>query len=155
MSVATLPAAAPTGAPTDVDLSTLVADIAARPHLWEHAVRFDGQERCWTRIDGPEGVDVRVLTWLTFQGTDLHDHGRSSAALTVVRGRLVPRTFVPGVVATIAPQDVHDVRTELAEPAVSIHAYSPRLSEMTYCAWLDGAVRPVRTVLSDQPEEGR
>ena len=83
-------------------------------------MRFDGRERCWTRIDGPAGVDVWVLTWLTFQGTDLHDHGRSSAAFTVVRGalheirpgadgRLRPRKFVPGVVATIEPGQVHDV----------------------------------------------
>jgi mannose-6-phosphate isomerase-like protein (cupin superfamily) len=154
--------ATPTHA-TDVDLERLVADVAARPSLWEHAVRFDGRERCWTRIDGPAGVDVRVLTWLTFHGTDLHDHGRSAAAFTVVRGalheirpdaqgRLRPRKFVPGVVATIAPGEVHDVRNELAEPAVSIHAYSPRLTEMTYYSWLDGVVAPVRTVVSDEPE---
>ena len=149
-----------------VDLAELVAEIAARPALWEHAVRFDGHERCWTRIDGPVGVDVWVLTWLTFQGTDLHDHGRSSAAFTVVRGavheirpcadgRLRPRKFVPGVVAAIEPGQVHDVRNELVEPAVSIHAYSPRLTEITYYAWLDGAVAPVRTVATDEPEQQR
>ena len=156
---------APVRAP-EVDLAELVAQVAARPELWEHAVRFDGRERCWTRLDGPEGVDLWVLTWLTFQGTDLHDHGRSAAAFTVVRGalheirpdergRLVPRKFVPGVVATIAPGAVHDVRNELVEPAVSIHAYAPRLTEMTYYAWLDGEVRPVRTVHGDGPEEVR
>ncbi len=168
MSAPTLATPVPTRTPTlpegpDVDLAELVAEVAARPELWEHAVRFDGRERCWTRIDGPAGVDVRVLTWHTFQGTDLHDHGRSSAAFTVVRGalheirpvdgRLRPRKFVPGVVATIEPGQVHDVRNELVEPAVSIHAYSPRLTEMTYYAWRDGAAAPVRTVVSDEPEQ--
>ena len=94
MSAPTLATPVPTRPPTlpgRARTSTwpeLVAEVAARPGLWEHAVRFDGRERCWTRIDGPAGVDVWVLTWLTFQGTDLHDHGRSSAAFTVVRGAL-------------------------------------------------------------------
>ena len=160
------PTTTPVVDPADpaVDLARLVADVASRPGLWEHDVRFDGHERCWTRIDGPAGVDVWVVTWLTFQGTDLHDHGRSSAAFTVVRGalheirpgsdgRLRPRKFVPGVVATIGPGQVHDVRNELVEPAVSIHAYSPRLTETTYYAWRDGVVAPVRTVVSDEPEQ--
>ena len=55
--------------------------------------------------------------------------------------------------ATIEPGQVHDVRNELVEPAVSIHAYSPRLTEMTYYAWRDGAAAPVRTVVSDEPEQ--
>jgi mannose-6-phosphate isomerase-like protein (cupin superfamily) len=165
MSAPTLSPAAPTtDGPTEVDLTRLVADVAARPALWRHAVRFDGTERCWTRIDAPQGVDLWVLTWLTFQGTDLHDHGRSRAAFTVVRGalheirpdalgRLRPRKFTPGVVATIEPGEVHDVRNELAEPAVSIHAYSPTLTEMTYYAWAEGRITPVRTVLGDEPEQ--
>jgi hypothetical protein len=149
-----------------VDLARLVADVAATPALWRPAVRFDGRERCWTRLDAPPGVDVWVLTWLTFQGTDLHDHGRSGAAFTVVQGalheirpdaagRLRPRKFVPGVVATVEPGQVHDVRNELAAPAVSIHAYSPELTEMTYYSWADGRITPERTVLTDEPEQDR
>ena len=148
-----------------------MADIAARPELWEPAVELarttdtaTRTERHWARIDGPPGVDVWVLTWLTFQGTDLHDHGRSAAAFTVVRGalheirpddqgRLKPRKFIPGLVATIEPGAVHDVRNELAEPAVSIHAYSPRLTEMTYYEWVSGRIAPVRTVRGDEPEQ--
>lgn len=168
MSVLALPTHVPTPvADLDrpVDLARLVADLAATPALWRPAVRFDGRERCWTRLDAPPGVDVWVLTWLTFQGTDLHDHGRSAAAFTVVQGalheirpdagRLRPRKFVPGVVATVQPGQVHDVRNELAAPAVSIHAYSPALTEMTYWSWADGRITPARTVRTDQPEQDR
>ncbi len=157
-----------------IDLPRLVADVAARPELWEPAASLArighgttdpaSTERHWARLDGPADVDVWVLTWLTSQGTDLHDHGRSEAAFTVVRGalheirpdsqgRLKPRKFTPGLVATIEPGAVHDVRNELAEPAVSIHAYSPRLTEMTYYEWVFGRLKPVRTVRGDEPEQ--
>jgi hypothetical protein len=174
MSVAPVTAAPRPSDPSQntVDLSRLVADIAARPEWWEPAVDLAGHgaeqaartERHWARIDGPPGVDVWVLSWLTFQGTDLHDHGRSAAAFTVVRGalheirpddqgRLKPRKFTPGLVATIEPGAVHDVRNELAGVAVSIHAYAPRLTEMTYYEWVSGRITPVRTVRGNEPEQ--
>ena len=37
-------------------------------------------------------------------------------------------------------------------PAVSIHAYSPRLSRMTYYDLQEGALVPTREVLGDEPE---
>jgi hypothetical protein len=38
---------------------------------------------------------------------------------------------------------------------VSIHAYSPELTEMTYYSWADGRITPERTVLTDAPEQDR
>jgi hypothetical protein len=160
-AVTTRPATGPLT--TTHELSLVVRRIAADPRRWRPAVRFGAQERYWTRLDGPEGVDVWLLTWLPSQATDLHDHGDSSAAFAVVQGALTEVRADPvlGVwstalsapaVRTVEPGVVHDVRADLGVPAVSIHAYGPRLTSMTYYDLRDGELVPQRTVLGDQPE---
>jgi Cysteine dioxygenase type I len=145
------------------ELALVVRRIAADPRRWRPAVRFGETERYWTRLPGPQGVDVWLLTWLPSQGTDLHDHGDSAAAFVVVQGALseVRADPVLGVwstplrapaVRTVEPGVVHDVRADLGVPAVSIHAYGPRLSRMTYYDLDDGRLVPRRTVLSEEPE---
>ena len=67
-----------TTAALDVDeLSALTRSLAAQPDLWQPLVQFQESGRWWTRLDGPPGVDVWLLTWLPSQGTELHDHGAS------------------------------------------------------------------------------
>jgi hypothetical protein len=148
---------------TTAELALVVRRIAADPHRWRPAVRFAETERYWTRLPGPQGVDVWLLTWLPAQGTDLHDHGDSAAAFVVVQGALseVRADPVLGVwstplrapaVRTVEPGVVHDVRADLGVPAVSIHAYGPQLSQMTYYDLNDGRLVARRTVLSAEPE---
>lgn len=146
------------------ELTDLVRSIAARPEQWRPLVRYQDGGRWWTRLDAPAGVDVWLLTWLPAQGTELHDHCRSSAAFTVAagtltelrpddRGATVPQELAAGRTQTVEPGDLHDVVNAGSEPAVSIHAYSPPLTRMTY--WgvgRDGALVPTRTVETDEPE---
>ncbi|MET0789306.1 MAG: cysteine dioxygenase family protein [Cellulomonas sp.] len=154
-----------TPAPLGVDeLSALTRSIAAQPELWQPLVHFQQSGRWWTRLDGPPGVDVWLLTWLQSQGTELHDHGLSSAAFTIAagtltelrpdaQGRLVPRQFHAGQTQTVDPGDLHDVVNSRPVPAVSIHAYSVPLTRMTYWARTpDGTLVPSRTVETDEPE---
>ena len=151
------PARTPDRALTD-PLLRVVADR----HRWQPLIRFGATERYWARIPVPEDVDVWLLTWTTTQGTELHDHGESEAAFTVVKGvldeirpldgRLVVHKRAPGSVVSVLPGELHDVRNELAEPAISIHAYSPRLTAMTFYSFDGGVPRPVRQVLGDEPE---
>jgi Cysteine dioxygenase type I len=129
--------------PTGADLERLVLCIAAQPWLWRPAVRFGIADCYRTRLAAPEGVDVWLLTWLPSQSTDLHDHGSSSAAFAVVEGALTEvradpvrglssvTLSAPGV-RLVEPGVVHDVRNDLLKPAVSIHAYFPRLERMTF-----------------------
>lgn len=143
-------------------LATLVTSLAARPELWRPQVRYRPGQRWWTRLDGPAGVDVWLLSWLSSQGTELHDHGDAGAAFTVVHGTLTEVRATPsglvsqrldaGAVQTVAPDVVHDVENRDPGPAVSIHAYGPRLTRMTYYEWAAGALSPTRTVATDQPE---
>ena len=122
---------------TTHDLALIVRRVASQPHLWRPKIKFTA-ERYWARLPGPEGVDVWLLTWLPSQATDLHDHGDSAAAFAVVEGALteVRADDVLGVWSTtlhapavrvVEPGIVHDVRNDLVKPAVSIHAYGPRL----------------------------
>ncbi len=146
-----------------LDLVPLVRSLAADPALWRPHVRFDVASRYWTRLPAPPDVDVWLLTWLPDQGTELHDHGSSAAALTVVEGALVevqadpagqltPSDLGPGDTHEVAPGVVHDVVNRSVRPAVSIHAYAPRLTRMTFWSPGPAGLRPTRTVVTDQPE---
>lgn len=143
------------------DLAALVSELADNPAAWVSKVRFGIDERWWTRLHGDESVDVWLLTWVTDTGTDLHDHGDSSGAFIVVSGtleevrpngsdeRLAVTTLYAGDVRSIARGVVHDVRSPLLTPAVSIHAYSPPLREMTFYEQGASGPRPTRTVVTE------
>ncbi|XVX20918.1 cysteine dioxygenase [Actinomycetota bacterium] len=141
-------------------LAEVVRRVAADPQAWRPLVHFDRGERHWARLHHPEvpaDVELFVVSWRTFERTDLHSHGGATAAFTVVegvvhevrvdpRGRLMPRQFVPGIVATVGPDVIHDVRNERAVPAVTVHAYSPGLTDLRYYSWQDRQVRLERVV---------
>ncbi|MDQ1705537.1 MAG: hypothetical protein QOF18_1903 [Frankiaceae bacterium] len=125
------------------DLTTVVTGLAADDALWRPRLRFRAEGRWWTRLHGDHVLDVWLLTWLADQSTDLHDHGGSAAAFTVVEGALeevrpqpgaglTRAMIVAGATSTVDPGVVHDVRNPAGTPAISIHAYSPPLRQMTY-----------------------
>jgi hypothetical protein len=71
------------------------------------------------------------------QSTGFHDHGASSGAFVVATGILEEyrpgertRVIHPGKPRAFGPDYAHDVRNVSLAPAISIHAYSPPLSEM-------------------------
>lgn len=145
-------------------LAAVVREVAADQDSWRSLVRFGTTERWWTRLRSDDVVDVWLLTWLTGTGTDLHDHGGSSAAFTVVEGMLnevrayrrgdamTISTVRPGGLREVASDVVHDVSNPSALPAVSIHAYSPPLQSMTFYDVRPSGLRARRTTQTDQPE---
>jgi mannose-6-phosphate isomerase-like protein (cupin superfamily) len=144
-------------------LVRLVADLAREANYWQRLVHHEPDRRWWTRLVRHEQVDVWLITWPAQGATDLHDHGNSAAALTVVQGtlehvlasrtgELSRETLSAGTLLSVEPGAVHDVRNPLAVPAVSIHAYSPPLERMTYFRPDGSGLEAVRTVHGDQPE---
>ncbi|MBV9484645.1 MAG: cysteine dioxygenase family protein [Frankiaceae bacterium] len=142
------------------DLETLVSELAEEPAKWQARIRFGTEQRWWTRLFGDDTVDVWLLTWVQDTGTDLHDHGESVGAFTVISGELeevrpdgnggLRATPVsPGEVCRIERGDVHDVRSPSRKPAVSIHAYSPPLREMTFYEQHPNGPAPVKTVSTE------
>ena len=138
------------------------------------------QSRRWfTRIHGDDELDIWLISWVRGHATELHDHGGSLGALTVVSGSLTElrwngrtlcrRRLDAGDQAGFPLGWVHDVvwaprpvtgpvtlsghTTEPVPPTLSVHAYSPPLTAMSYYEVTDrNTLRRQRTELTDQPE---
>ena len=147
-------------------LTRVVGDTVARREDWWHRVQLPvDQDRWWTRLASLGDADVCLLTWLPGHSTDLHDHGRSAASFAVVQGELAEvradqdgtltrHRWHPSSVTWLAPGVVHEVTGAGTRPAVSVHAYAPRLTEMTYYDTDTRAgLRAVRTVRTAEPEQ--
>lgn len=149
------------------ELTSVVRSAAADTRRWQPRLHLpDGNDRWWTLLSKHDHVDIWLLSWLPGQATDLHDHGPSAAAFTVVRGQLgelrldrrgraTTYSRRPDSMIWLAPGLVHDVSGAGVEPTVSIHAYSPPLREMNYyTADPRRRLHRVRTVGTHQPEQG-
>jgi hypothetical protein len=122
----------------------LVREIAADTARWAPLVRYDALTRWYARLETGPGYEVWLLSWLPGQSSGLHDHGDSSGVLTVVQGELVERSLTragessrvlrPGGRRVFAPGYLHEVVNASLEPAVSIHLYSPGLTQMNQYA---------------------
>ncbi len=147
------------------ELTALVRRTTVDSDSWLPQLRLpDGDRRWWTQLSADERVDVWLLSWLPGQNTELHDHGSSAAAFSVVRGLLaevridaahrhvtVPRPA--GSTVWLAPGVIHDMCGAGGGPAVSIHAYSPPLTRMTYYATDGSGLHTARTVQTHEPEQ--
>lgn len=129
-------------------------------------------DRWSTRLHSADDVDVWLIRWVPDRSTELHDHAGSFGALTVLSGALTEyrwtgnelrrRTLEAGDQASFPLGWVHDVMqapesADLAagSPTLSVHAYSPPLTAMSYYEVTDqGALRRTRTELTDLPEGG-
>lgn len=131
-----------------------------------------GSRRWFTRIHGDDELDVWLISWVPGHHTELHDHGGSLGALTVVSGSLNEfrwdgramrhRRLDAGDQAGFPLGWVHDVvwaprpvrvPVPVAEPSLSVHAYSPPLTAMSYYEVASrNRLRRTRTELTDQPE---
>jgi predicted metal-dependent enzyme (double-stranded beta helix superfamily) len=127
-------------------LADVVRRLAANPAEWLTRVRLNPEGRWYERIHLGDGHEVWVISWLPGQATGFHDHGGSAGAFAVVWGTLLERRVAGGVATgqvltkpvgaggsrSFGPRYIHDVRNAAASAvAVSVHAYSPPLPEMT------------------------
>lgn len=138
-------------------------------HLLPHGGRWPTEERWATRLLADDEVDIWLISWVPDRYTELHDHAGSLGALTVLSGALSEfrwngtelrgRTLSAGDQAAFPLGWVHDVVRAPGpvagptDPTLSVHAYSPPLSAMSYYEVTGhGTLRRTRTVLTDQPE---
>jgi Cysteine dioxygenase type I len=129
--------------------------------------------RWFVRLHGDDEVDIWLISWVPGHRTELHDHGGSLGALTLLSGsldefrwdgrRLRLRRLEAGDQAAFPLGWVHDVvwapTAEAAAlppppiPTLSVHAYSPPLAVMSYYEVTgQQTLRRKRTELTDQPE---
>ena len=144
------------------ELAALTQRYAGEVRAGLHRVEANADERWHVRLHQDECVDVWLISWTTSQGTELHDHGRSGGAFTVVAGQLtesvwseaalVDTLHVSGQTVTFGDQYVHDVRNTHDQVAVSVHAYSPPLSSMGFYEVVDGVLVRRAQTWTDDPE---
>ncbi|WP_084497481.1 cysteine dioxygenase [Nocardia amamiensis] len=144
-------------------------------HLLPASGEWPADERWATRLLADDEVDVWLISWTPDKSTELHDHAGSLGALTVLSGALSEyrwngrelrsRTLTAGDQASFPIGWVHDVMRTPAgvagalesagplDPTLSVHAYSPPLTAMSYYEVTGhGTLRRTRTLLTDQPE---
>ncbi len=126
-------------------------------------------ERWFARLHGDDELDVWLISWAPGQATELHDHGGSLGALTLLSGaldefrwdgqRLRRRGLEAGDQAGFPLGWVHDVvwaptGSAAPGPTLSVHAYSPPLTVMSYYEVTEHqTLRRARTELTDEPEK--
>ncbi|HZC08648.1 MAG TPA: cysteine dioxygenase [Mycobacterium sp.] len=143
---------------------------------YDHLVPPGGvpnDERWFTRLHGDDELDIWLISWAPGHRTELHDHGGSLGALTLLSGsldefrwdgeRLRRRRLEAGDQAGFPLGWVHDVlwapiadatAIEIQAPTLSVHAYSPPLTVMSYYEVTpQHTLRRKRTELTDQPEK--
>ena len=142
---------------TPEELANIVS-LFASTEGWMDRVRLRTGRRWYERLYHGPDYDIWAISWLPGQSTGFHDHGESSGAFVVVTGvleehRSGEQTLVihPGESRAFSRDYAHDVRNVSLAPAVSIHAYSPPLSEMNEYD-LDGSQLILRERASEQTE---
>lgn len=121
---------------TPEELTSIVSSFASSDG-WMDRVRLRTEHRWYERLyQGPDH-DIWAISWMPGQSTGFHDHGESSGAFIVATGILEehrsgerPLVVYPGRPRAFGPDYTHDVRNASLAPAVSIHAYSPPLTDM-------------------------
>ncbi|MEV3902332.1 MULTISPECIES: cysteine dioxygenase [unclassified Mycobacterium] len=123
-------------------------------------------DRWFTRMYGDDELDIWLISWVPDRSTELHDHGGSLGALTVVSGSLSEtrwdgealrrRRLSAGDQAGFPLGWVHDVvwaPDPVPTPTLSVHAYSPPLTAMSYYEVTERqTLRRNRTELTEHPE---
>ncbi|OBI47547.1 cysteine dioxygenase [Mycobacterium kyorinense] len=123
--------------------------------------------RWFSRLHTDDEIDIWLISWVPGHATELHDHGGSLGALTLLSGsldefrwdgeQLRRRRLDAGDQAGFPLGWVHDVvwaqNDVPAGPTLSVHAYSPPLTVMSYYQVTGrNTLRRARTELTDQPE---
>jgi len=109
-------------------------------------------ERQWSRLLVDEHFELWLISWPPGTSTGWHDHGTARGAFTTLQGRLTEdswdgrvqrRWLAEGDAWAFPAGHVHDVRNERRRPALSLHAYTPRLTTMTRYQLDNGRLRGV------------
>ena len=158
--------------PDLLNTTDVYADAVLSGHF-DHLLPAGGlpaDGRWFRRLHTDDDLDVWLISWADGHATELHDHGGSLGALTVLSGalrehrwdgqRLRGRRLEAGDQAAFPLGWVHDVTADVSSTetpkfeTLSVHAYSPPLTAMSYyevtaSQWL----RRVRTELTTEPEK--
>ena len=130
--------------PTRVDPREVASRLAPAVH-WPGAL--DRQRRTWRLVARTPDFDAWLIAWPSGGKVELHDHGNSTGAVSVISGvlveavpwrddtgrlSLVRHEIRAGATLGFGARHVHDVTNESDGYALSLHVYSPALTSMTF-----------------------
>ncbi len=134
------------------ELEVFVAELADRPELWIELVRHDASQRVYEELFSDDHVTAWLICWMDDHDTGFHDHDISAGAVAVVSGAVREERLAIGGPARVrdvpvgasfhfSAADIHRVRHAGADPAVTLHVYSPPLLRMgSYVIGEDGVL---------------
>jgi len=142
------------GTLTRPQLRGLVGELADDTERWRALVRHDPAQRVFECVHDEPAVEAWLICWMPGHDTGFHDHDVSSGAVTVLAGevreerlglggRVVGTSvFAAGQTFDFSRHDIHRVTHAGSAPAVTLHAYSPRLRRLgAYAVARDGALQ--------------
>jgi predicted metal-dependent enzyme (double-stranded beta helix superfamily) len=136
---------------TRSQLRGLVTELAAARGRWHGLIRHDPRQRVYERVLDEPSVEVWLICWMPGHDTGFHDHDHSAGAVTVLQGLVREERlrlggtvsqdlFGPGATFDFTPHDIHRVTHAGTAPAVTLHAYSPRIRTLgAYALDAEGA----------------
>ena len=133
--------AAPYGPLSVSALADIAAGLARTAQNWTDRIDEDSEHRTGLRLLATDAYDVWLLRWPPGTSVEPHDHGVSTGVFAVVTGELTEIRWVrgirharavgPGEVIAVERGVVHDV-VATADSSLSVHAYSPPLTWMSF-----------------------
>lgn len=134
-----------------VELADFAGALAHAEDRWRHLVRHTPERRVYELVWADDHVTAWVICWSAGHDTGFHDHGASAGAIHVVRGIVCEERLSvgrlsggpgpggevcgPGMSLSVPACAIHRVFHGGGEPAVSLHAYSPPLTQMGDYSW--------------------
>jgi mannose-6-phosphate isomerase-like protein (cupin superfamily) len=152
----------PAAVPSPIGVAELLAiaeGLAVSAHGWPGMQR--PSRRAWDIMVASDAFEAWVIAWPPGGAIELHDHGGSSGAVVVASGELTETTVTErtdgpvGTETTVLPEGastvfeaphIHDLVNLGQVPAISVHAYAPRLTAMTHYDVVQGRLVGGRTV---------
>jgi len=126
------------------DLESILSDLSISEAEALKVARFNSDRYLRLRVLRTEALEVLVLGWQPGQSSPLHNHRGSNCGVRVLSGRgfeisfehsacglLAPTGvsyFGAGEVVVSAPVDVHQIGNAECAPLVTLHVYTPPLS---------------------------
>lgn len=129
---------------TPVECREMAVRLGEREDLWRDLLVAERGGRRAVRIAEHEHYDVWVVSWHEAEATDWHDHGGSSGGYVVTEGSLrefsrhgdcpapLSQLRETGSAVAFGPCHIHDLQHAGGARAVSVHTYSPPITQMTY-----------------------
>jgi hypothetical protein len=133
-----------------LDVSAIAEGLAAGSVPWDLSVAESPTDRRYEQIVATDAYDAWLIYWPPGSSIEMHDHGDSIGALSVVAGvleedvrvgdRIVTTRLAAGDTLPLPERRVHGVTNRANLAATSVHVYAPPLRSMSFYRFDDDSL---------------